>query len=196
MGMAAILVIWLGPFEQTFVPPSQRSSIWNLTLIDPMVSEEKMFKECGRRTDDGRRRPTYPISSPMSLRLRWAKTGLILTAYAGTCTWVVELTECLENLADSCFSGIKIYFRVSFMNTTTGTSTKNNKTDDDDDDNNKTVMMMMVMWWWWWWWWSDDVRETTTGTAGHLLIRLLWNNTVKTRTVDMIRSAKTVASLT
>ena len=32
-----------------------------------------MFKECGRRTDDGRRRPTYPLSSPMSLRLRSAK---------------------------------------------------------------------------------------------------------------------------
>ena len=26
-----------------------------------------------RQTDDGRRRPTYPISSSMSLRLRWAK---------------------------------------------------------------------------------------------------------------------------
>ena len=72
MGMAAILVIWPGPFEQkTFVPPSRRSSIWNLTLIDPVVSEEKIFKECGRRrtTTGGRRRPTYPISS----RLRWAK---------------------------------------------------------------------------------------------------------------------------
>ena len=73
MAMAAILVMWPGPFEQTFVPSSRRSSIWNLTLIGPVVSEEKMFKECGRRqttddgrrrtTDDGRRRPTYPISS-------------------------------------------------------------------------------------------------------------------------------------
>ena len=50
MAMAAILVMWPGPFEQTFVPPSHRSSIWNLTLIGPVVSEEKMFKECGRRT--------------------------------------------------------------------------------------------------------------------------------------------------
>ena len=66
MGMAAILVMWPGPFEQTFVPPSHRSSIWNLTLIGPVVSEEKMFKECERRTmyDGRRRRPTYPISSP------------------------------------------------------------------------------------------------------------------------------------
>ena len=56
MGMVAILVKWPGPFEQTFVPPSHRSSIWNLTLTGPVVSEEKMFKECGRRwrmtTDD------------------------------------------------------------------------------------------------------------------------------------------------
>ena len=58
-GMAAILIMWPGPFEQTFVPPSHRSSIWNLTLIGPVVSREKMFKECRPR-----RRPTYPISSP------------------------------------------------------------------------------------------------------------------------------------
>ena len=66
MNMAATLVMWPGTFEQTFVPPSHRSSIWNLTLIGPVVSEEKMFKECGRRrtTYDGRQRPTYPISSP------------------------------------------------------------------------------------------------------------------------------------
>ena len=51
MGMAVILVIWLGPFEQTFVPPFHGESIWNLASICPVVSEEKMFKECGRRTD-------------------------------------------------------------------------------------------------------------------------------------------------
>ena len=49
MGMAAILVMWSGSFEQTFVPPSHGGSIWNLTLIGQVVSEEKMFKECGRR---------------------------------------------------------------------------------------------------------------------------------------------------
>ena len=49
MGMAAILIMWPGPFEQTFVPPSYRSSIWNLTLLGPVVYEEKMFTECGRR---------------------------------------------------------------------------------------------------------------------------------------------------
>ena len=74
MGMAAILVMWPGPFEQTFVPPSHGESIWNLASIGPVVSEE-MFKECGRQTD-GRRRPTCPISSPTSLRLRWAKNLL------------------------------------------------------------------------------------------------------------------------
>ena len=49
MGMAAILVMWPGTFAQTFIPPSHRSSIWNFTLIGPVVSEEKMFKECGWR---------------------------------------------------------------------------------------------------------------------------------------------------
>ena len=50
MGMAAILVMWPRPFEQTFIPPSHGGSIWNLTLIDQVVSEE-MFKECGQQTD-------------------------------------------------------------------------------------------------------------------------------------------------
>ena len=53
MGMAAILVMWPGPFEQIFVPQSHGDSIWNLASIGPVVSEE-MFKECGRRTDNGR----------------------------------------------------------------------------------------------------------------------------------------------
>ena len=44
IGMAAILVMWPGPFEQTFVPPSQGGSIWNLASIGPVVSEEKMFE--------------------------------------------------------------------------------------------------------------------------------------------------------
>ena len=48
MGMVAILVMWWEPFEQTFVPPSHRGSIWNLTLIGSVVSE-KMFEECGWR---------------------------------------------------------------------------------------------------------------------------------------------------
>ena len=57
MGMAAILVIWPEPFEQTFIPPSNGDSIWNLASIGTVVSEEKMFKECGwwpdgQTTDD------------------------------------------------------------------------------------------------------------------------------------------------
>ena len=54
MGMVAILVMWPGPFEKTFVPPSHGDSIWNLASIGPVVSKEKMFKECERRmTDEG-----------------------------------------------------------------------------------------------------------------------------------------------
>ena len=48
MGLAVILVIWPGSFEQTFVPLSHWRSIWNSALIGPAVSE-KMFEECGRR---------------------------------------------------------------------------------------------------------------------------------------------------
>ena len=44
MGMAAILVMWPGPVEQTFILPSHGGSIWNLTLIGPVVSKEKMFE--------------------------------------------------------------------------------------------------------------------------------------------------------
>ena len=58
--------MWPGPFEQTFVPQSHGGIIWNLTLTDQVVSEEKIFKEYGRR------RPTYTITSPVSLRFRWA----------------------------------------------------------------------------------------------------------------------------
>ena len=47
MGMAAILVMWPGLFEQTFIPPSRGDSIWNLASIGPVVSEEKMFEESG-----------------------------------------------------------------------------------------------------------------------------------------------------
>ena len=42
--MVAILVMWPGPFEQTFVPTSQAGSIWNFASIGPVVSEEKMFE--------------------------------------------------------------------------------------------------------------------------------------------------------
>ena len=84
MGMAAILVMWPGPFEKPFVPPFHGGFIWNLTLTGQAVSEENMFKKCGwqtkdwqRQTDDGRQRPTYRISSPVSLRLRWAKNATL-----------------------------------------------------------------------------------------------------------------------
>ena len=70
MGMAAILVMWPGPFEQTFVPPTQGGSIWNLSSIGPVISEEKMFENVDTHTHTYIRttEPTYTISSPMSLK--------------------------------------------------------------------------------------------------------------------------------
>ena len=57
MGMATILVMWPGPFEQTFVPPSHEDSIWNLVSIGPVF-----LMRCLKSVDDGettdRRRTT------------------------------------------------------------------------------------------------------------------------------------------
>ena len=50
MGMAAILVMWPRPSEQTFVPLSHLDSIWNLALIGQVVLEQKRFENGGRRT--------------------------------------------------------------------------------------------------------------------------------------------------
>ena len=44
MGMVAILVMWPEVFEQTYVPPSQGDSTWNLASIGQVVIEEKEFK--------------------------------------------------------------------------------------------------------------------------------------------------------
>ena len=54
MSMAAILVMWPGPVEQTFVHPSHGGSIWNLALIGPAVLEKKIFENDGRRPTDDR----------------------------------------------------------------------------------------------------------------------------------------------
>ena len=43
MGMAAILVMWPGPFEQTLVPPSYEGSTWYLASIGLAVSKEMKF---------------------------------------------------------------------------------------------------------------------------------------------------------
>ena len=50
MGMAVILVMWPGPFEQTLVHTSSVVSIWNLSSIGPVVLE--MFENGdGRQTE-------------------------------------------------------------------------------------------------------------------------------------------------
>ena len=67
MDMAAILVMWPGLFEQTFVPPSHKGAIWNLTLTGQVVSEEKMFKECGRQTTEANL--SYKLTSELSAQV-------------------------------------------------------------------------------------------------------------------------------
>ena len=61
MGVGAILVMW----------PSEGVSIWYLSLIGPVVSEEKVFENVDRRMDGGRSH-RYTLSSPIDLQLRWA----------------------------------------------------------------------------------------------------------------------------
>ena len=56
-GMSAILVMWPRPFEQIFVPQSQGGSTWNLALINPVVSEEKMFENVDTHTHADDRAP-------------------------------------------------------------------------------------------------------------------------------------------
>ena len=41
MDMTAILDMWPGPFEQTFVPPSHGGSTCNLASVGLVVSKEK-----------------------------------------------------------------------------------------------------------------------------------------------------------
>ena len=81
MGMAAILVMWPGPFEQTFVPHPKESPYGIWVQLAQWFQRRRCLKMLtddgrttdGRRTDDGRRSHWYTNSSPRSLRLRWAK---------------------------------------------------------------------------------------------------------------------------
>ena len=63
MDIAAILMMWPGPFEQTLFPLFHGSSIWNLTLIDQSVSDEKIFKIVWTTDDDARRRMIEALSA-------------------------------------------------------------------------------------------------------------------------------------
>ena len=67
MDVVAILVMWPGPFDQIFVPASYGVSIWNLSLIGPVASEE-MFENVDGQTMDrwmDAGSDWYTISSPM-----------------------------------------------------------------------------------------------------------------------------------
>ena len=79
MGMPAILVMWPVPVDQTFVPLSHGGSIWNLTLIGSVVSEEKIIENVDIHTHI-RTTEAYLsyklISSPLTLRLRWANKNV------------------------------------------------------------------------------------------------------------------------
>ena len=44
MDMAAILVMWPRPFEQTFILPFHEGSTWNLASIGLAISKENKFE--------------------------------------------------------------------------------------------------------------------------------------------------------
>ena len=75
MSWFADYVMWPGPFEQTFVPPSHRGSTWNLTSICPVVSKEKRFENTDR-PQTTTTETTHTISSPVGQRLSWAKISV------------------------------------------------------------------------------------------------------------------------
>ena len=95
MGVAAILVMWPRCREQTFVPLSKETphKIW-LSLAKWFLRRRCLsIVDRRRTTDDVRtwrtdgRTPDhwYTISSPMSLRLRWAKKQKIDDIECGNC---------------------------------------------------------------------------------------------------------------
>ena len=50
MGVAAILVMWPTPREQTLVLPSHWGSVLNLALTGQAVFEKEIFENGGRQT--------------------------------------------------------------------------------------------------------------------------------------------------
>ena len=57
MGMVAILVNGPGHFSNFFIPPTLGGSIWDLSKIGSVASEEKSFENVNRQMDarkDGR----------------------------------------------------------------------------------------------------------------------------------------------
>ena len=125
MGMAAILAMWPGSFIQTFVPPPQGGSTYNLALIGEAVSEEKMFKHCRRRRQ--RQRPQqrqrrqrmpeqgYTISSPCEPN---GSGELIINFWYtfGWKWWVVSFSDYLGLLNACSYDVIGWVDRFGFQN--------------------------------------------------------------------------------
>ena len=77
-----------------FVPPDYRCYMWNLVRIGFMLKRRCHLK----MLTNGQRMPAYTISSPMSLRLRWAKKKLT-KRHLPLRGWI--LLNHLWNLADN-----------------------------------------------------------------------------------------------
>ena len=86
MGMAAILVMWPGSFEQNFVPLSHEDTIWNLASIGPVVSEEKTFKECGRQKTARQRTTEANLSYKLNNGHIWRVIYIYIYIYIYICS--------------------------------------------------------------------------------------------------------------
>ena len=74
----------------------------NWFSTSPVASEE-MFEN----VDDGRRRPTNPISSQMSLRLRWAKKSLLILQIGKT--FKIEIAKYYKSFIPSQESELRAH---------------------------------------------------------------------------------------
>ena len=63
MGMVTTLVMWPKLFEQTYVPPSQGHSTWNLAWNGQVVIEENKFKVLNLRDLDQGQWMTLPFGT-------------------------------------------------------------------------------------------------------------------------------------
>ena len=98
VSIATRVLIWLEQTTKLFVPPIYRCYMWNMERIGFTASEEKSFENVDERQRmDGRQMPAYTISSPMGLRLRWAKTNSYLLKRS---LWIIVWDKSSMKLRD------------------------------------------------------------------------------------------------
>ena len=102
MGVAATLVMWSRPREQTFVSASNWGSMWNLVSIGLPILAKKLFENGGRT--DGRRTPDdgpwlyYKLTNgsgelKISIQWRYSVQNSLIAVISITVTTMVSCYE-------------------------------------------------------------------------------------------------------